>query len=93
MNLIQRLHALETRIGISPKVADPFLVGIAAVIVSWILGGSFDVDQLKLLAVTFVYGLAGVAAPVVAGKTKHGHRVSTKTKDVIEGNAREIRRK
>jgi hypothetical protein len=83
MNLIQRFHEFVTGLGISPKVADPFLLGLLAVVVTWITSGSFDLDQVKLLAVTFAYGILGVAAPPVAGATQkaitskaksHGHR-------------------
>jgi hypothetical protein len=69
MDLIARLHAFWTKIGVSPKVADPFVVGLVAVVVTWIMSGSFDLDQVKLLVVTFVYGILGVAAPPVAGQT------------------------
>lgn len=74
MNLIQRFHSWLTGLGISPKVADPFIAGLLAVVVTWITSGSFDLDQVKLLIVTFAYGILGVAAPPAADaiQTKGG---------------------
>lgn len=99
MNLIQRLHQLETSIGISPKVADPFVLGvlglIGASLVRLVTTGEFvfDLTQLKLLGGAFVLALSGAAAPVVAGTAPNGRKVSVGTKEVIEGHAVEIKRK
>lgn len=65
--LVQKFHEWLTELGISPKVADPFVLGILGVLVTWILGGGFGADQLKLLAVTFVYGVIGIGVPPAAG--------------------------
>lgn len=65
--LIARLHALLAKVGISPKVADPFLIGLVALAAAWISTGTFDSAELKLLALNFAYALIGVAAPPTAG--------------------------
>lgn len=84
MNPIERFHAWLTDHGISPKVADPFLLGLLAVVVTWAIGGEFDLDQVRLLVVTFVYGALGVAAPAAA---------KLSFKDVQVGSKRARRRK
>lgn len=65
--MIERLHELFTRLGISPKVADPFIGAVALIVFHWITTGSLDVDGLRLAAGLLVLGALGVAAPPAAG--------------------------
>lgn len=65
--LIAKLHALLARLGISPKVADPFLAAVGLAIAQLITEGTLDVDGLRLAAAGLVLALIGVAAPPTAG--------------------------
>ena len=65
--LIDKLHALLAKIGVSPKVADPFLAAVALAVAQLITEGTLDVDGLKLAAAGLVLALIGVAAPPSAG--------------------------
>lgn len=71
MTLLDRLHALAAKIGISPKVLDPFLAAVAAIVVNWIVAGEpFDLDGLKAAGLLFLLGVIGVAAPPALGESQ-----------------------
>ena len=70
MTLIDRLHGLCASLGISPKVADPFLGAITLALANLIVTGSLDVDGLRIALAIFLLGLVGVAAPPSLGVTQ-----------------------
>lgn len=70
MQLIDRIHALFASIGISPKVADPFVAAVALAIANVIVTGNLDVDGLRLAAAALLLGAIGVAAPPTLGVTQ-----------------------
>lgn len=69
MTLLDRLHELAAKLGISPKVLDPFLAAVAAIVVNWAIGGEpFDFDGLKTAGLLLLLGIIGVAAPPALGE-------------------------
>lgn len=70
MTLIDRLHGFFASIGISPKVADPFVAAIALAAANLIVTGSLDVDGLRLAAAALLLGALGLAAPPTLGVTQ-----------------------
>lgn len=67
MTLIDRLHELLAKIGVSPKVADPFIAALGLALTNLLVNGTLDVDGLKLAVGGLLLALIGVAAPPVAG--------------------------
>lgn len=62
--LIDRIHELGAKIGISPKLLDPFIGGTVYIVAAWALGGQpFDLEGLKTLGFILVLGALGLAAP------------------------------
>jgi hypothetical protein len=65
--LIDRLHAFLARAGISPKVADPVILAVIAIVAHWVVTGEFDATELRLAGATALYALVGLTAPPAAG--------------------------
>lgn len=67
MNLIDRVHLLFAKLGISPKVGDPLIFAVVIAVFNLLVYGHMDVQGLKLAVGLFLLGLVGVAAPPAAG--------------------------
>ena len=68
MTLLDRLHELAAKLGISPKVLDPFVAAVVAIVVNWIVVGEpFDFEGLKTAGLLLLLGVVGVAAPPALG--------------------------
>lgn len=67
LGLIDRLHAFAERLGLSPKVFDPLVVAVLAIVANWVISGAFDTGELRLAVVAVLYGIVGIGAPVLPG--------------------------
>lgn len=63
LTMLDRFHVAIAKIGISPKVADPVIVAVVGILVSWIVTGTFDAGELRIAAGAAVYAVLGIAAP------------------------------
>ena len=67
MTLLDRVHELAAKIGLSPKVFDPLVLAILAAVVSLILTGTIDLSGVKLAAAALLYAIvSGLAPPALA---------------------------
>lgn len=69
--MIDRLHALASKLGISPKVADPFIAAVGLALANLIVTGSLDIDGLRLAVAALILGALGIAAPPAYGLTQN----------------------
>lgn len=67
MILLDKLHALADRLGLSPKIFDPVVVAIALALGNFVLTGTFDFTPVQAAVAALIATGVGVAAPVVPG--------------------------
>lgn len=63
LTLLDRFHVTIAKIGISPKIADPVILALVGILVSWIVTGTFDAGELRIAAGAAIYAALGIAAP------------------------------
>lgn len=67
MTLLDRVHLLAAKIGLSPKVFDPFILAVLAAVASLILTGEINLDGVRLAATALLYAVvSGLAPPALS---------------------------